>query len=196
MLGIFGCWHTPSAEPHHASGDAKRVRAPARAASPRPRPAPVLRDLASVLRALPSELAQITDEEALGALGQRIARVPGVRSADLNRRGWTRTIMIDPMDAEAVAAMLGMGESFVVSPGVHQSTWMIVMRTGDEIVDSYGHRRVRAGILRAGEWSVRLAVDGRPPGPLPGRFWGPSPAYPLAGSRAKVTSISIDRWRP
>ena len=78
-----------------------------------------------------------------------------------------------------------------MSTDVHQHSWSIVVRNGEPFVDEDGHRRIAADPPRYGAWNLRISVAGRPPGPLPGLSWGPSPAYPLAGSGARVTSFQL-----
>jgi hypothetical protein len=154
--------------------------------------APAPPDLEGLVRQLPAMLADAPDDEALAALAERISSVPGVKDVVLGKPGWASSIAIEPMDAARVAEILGLVDPHIVSTDVHQHSWSIVVRTGDAFVDQYGNRRITADAPRYGAWSLRISVAGRPPGPLPGLSWGPSPAYPLAGSGARVTSLGID----
>jgi len=143
------------------------------------------------MRALAAELPRVADENALAALEPRVLPVPGVRSSTLARGGsWSHQIEIDPMDAEQFASILGLRNVYIMSPDVHQHGWIMISGTRP-FVDDYGHRRVVAESFRYGAWEIVPRIDQRPRGPLPGISAGPSPAYPLARSGAKVTAIEI-----
>jgi hypothetical protein len=148
-------------------------------------------DLEGLIRQLPAMLNEAPDEAALAALADRITAVPGVTGVMLGKPGRANSITIEPIDAARVAEILGLVDPHIVSTDVHQHSWSIVVRTGDTVVDDHGRPRIAADPPHHGAWNLRLSVAGRPPGPLPGLSWGPSPAYPLAGSDAKVVSISL-----
>jgi hypothetical protein len=175
------------------------ARDPAPAVSPRPEKPDVVAtdsrqpagDLEELIRQLPAMLSEAPDDAALAALADRVKAVPGVTGAMLGKPGWAHSITIEPMDAARVAEILGLVDPHIVSTDVHQHSWSIVVRTGDTFVDDHGRRRIPAEPPHYGAWHLRISVAGRPPGPLPGLSWGPSPAYPLAGSGARVTSFSL-----
>jgi hypothetical protein len=148
-------------------------------------------DLEGLILQLPAMLNGAPDDAALAALAERIAAVPGVTGVVLGKPGWSSSITIQPIDAARVAEILGLVDPHIVSTDVHQHSWSIVARTGDTVVDDYGRPRIAADPPRYGAWNLRISVAGRPPGPLPGLSWGPSPAYPLAGSGATVVSFSL-----
>lgn len=148
-------------------------------------------ELEELIRRLPVMLSEASGEAGLLALTERVAAVPGVTGVVLGKPQWANVIAIEPMDAARVAEILGLVDPYIVSTDVHQHSWSLVVRTGDTVVDDYGNRRIAADAPRYGAWRLRIAVAGRPPGPLPGPVWGPSPAYRLAGSGARVVSFGV-----
>ena len=191
-IALTGCRQSedPAKPPTTTGAPAREVDAPVVPDSTPPSKIELGTNLESFLRALPEALAGLHD---VSELAPELAAIEGIQDHTIGKEGYANTISIEPMDAERVAALLGLADPHVVSTVVHQTSWSIVARTGPDWTDDYGHRRIEADAPEYGEWELRISVDGRPPGPLPGLSWGPSPAYPLAGSGVKVTSITIDR---
>jgi hypothetical protein len=89
------------------------------------------------------------------------------------------------------AALAALADEVAAVPGVKSATLGKPGRAGATTTDSYGRHRIDAQPPSYGSWKLRISVEGRPPGPLPGLSWGPSPAYPLAGAGARVTGFGL-----
>jgi hypothetical protein len=191
-IALTGCRQTedPAKPPTTTGAPARPVDEPAADDGPQPSKIELGTNLESFVRALPQALGGLHD---VSELAPELAAIDGIESHTVGKEGYANTIFIEPMDAERVATLLGLTDPHVVSTVVHQTSWSIVARTGADWTDDYGHRRIAADAPQYGEWELRISVDGRPPGPLPGLSWGPSPAYPLAGSGVKVKAFTIDR---
>jgi hypothetical protein len=91
--------------------------------------------------------------------------------------------------AEQFARWLLLDEAYLVSSDVHQASWAIHVKVGD--VDDPYQTRIHVTRPVVGPWEVRIRVDGRPQGALPGVVAGASPAYPVAGSAVLVTNVTF-----
>jgi hypothetical protein len=124
------------------------------------------------LARLPAALAEATTAQALrrttdpppGAGITRRAQAQGTQAAPYV------TLTLDPpADAPELCESWGI-EPVAFSPDVHQHSWQLPA-------------------LDAGRWTLRARLEERPPGPLPERTIGPSPAYDVV--EGAVTTLDI-----
>jgi hypothetical protein len=128
------------------------------------------------------------DRGDLIRLATRARLVPGIASAEL-RDNRLDVAVTAAATAGQFARWLLLGEAYLVSGDAHQASWAIEVKAGD--VDDPYQRRIHVTHPVAGPWELRIRVDGRPPGVLPGVVAGASPAYPVAGSDVLVTRVTF-----
>jgi hypothetical protein len=125
-------------------------------------------------------------------LAARARLVFGIAQADL-RDDRLDVAVTAAVTAEQFARWLLLDEAYLVSGDVHQASWTIQVKAGD--VDDPYQTRIHVTCPVAGPWELRIQVDGRPHGPLPGIVAGASPAYPVAGSDVLVTHVTFTPHR-
>lgn len=94
--------------------------------------------------------------------------------------------LAEPVDAAGLCAAWGVADPVAVSADVHQRTWD-VRAAGRTLVDPHAVRVVADPIM-FGRWCVTPRLAARPPGPLPERVSGASPAYAAHGA---VVSLHV-----
>jgi hypothetical protein len=128
----------------------------------------------------------------LGRLAERARLVFGVGEVQL-RDDRLDVEVTAAISAEWFAELLDLEDAFLVSGDVHQTRWAVKVKAGD-VDDPYGPR-IHVANPKVGPWELRIGVDRRPGGPLPGLVAGASPAYPVAGSAVLVTHVSVTLHR-
>jgi hypothetical protein len=100
-----------------------------------------------------------------------------------------RLTLDPPVDARELARLWGIDRPVAVSTDVHQHSWWLLV-AGEPLPDPYGPR-IAAESPRAGAWTLRIELDGRPSGPLPGVVCGASPAYDVNERGGQVVAVEI-----
>jgi hypothetical protein len=162
---------------------------------------------AGFLAGLPGALAAAASAPGLAAATapppaaglSRSAQPHQVRTSDGLRlvpaRAPSVTLTLSPpADARELAALWGIERPVAVSTDVHQASWWL--QSGGEVLADAYRRRMTTSELRPGTWQVRIRLDGRPPGPLPGLVAGASPAYDLLDRGGDVVALVIEPTRP
>jgi hypothetical protein len=128
------------------------------------------------------------DDGDLGRLCERARVVPGVTRVEI-RDNRLDVEVAAVVTAEQFAQWLLLKEAYVVSSDAHQASWAVQVKVSD--VDDLYQTRIHVTRPIVGPWELRIRVEGRPRGPLPGIVAGASPAYPIAGSDVLVTNLSF-----
>lgn len=128
------------------------------------------------------------DRGDLARLAARARLVFGIARAEI-RDNRLDVAVTAAVTAEQFARWLLLDEAYLVSGDAHQASWAIQVKAGD--VDDPYQTRIHVTRPVAGPWELRIRVDGRPHGPLPGVVAGASPAYPIAGSDVLVTNVTF-----
>jgi hypothetical protein len=186
-----------------ADDDGVLVRWERRAAAPAPAAVydPAVR--AAFLAALPGALAGAGTAPELEAASApppaagiaRGAQPHQVRTADgmqlVPARAPSVTLSLSPpAGARELATLWGIERPVAVSSDVHQASWWL--QSGGEVVADAYRRRIATSELRPGLWHVRIRLDGRPAGPLPGVVAGASPAYDVLDRGGDVVALVIE----
>jgi len=161
-----------------------KPRLPAVAPEPGRETVPVTAEFGQFWASLPD------DRGDLQQLATRARLVPGIAPAEI-RDDRLDVAVTAAVTAGQFARWLRLDGAYLVSGDAHQASWAIQVKAGD--VDDPYQRRIHVSRPVAGPWELRIRVDGRPPGPLPGVVAGASPAYPVAGSDVLVTRVTFSR---
>lgn len=124
----------------------------------------------------------------LGRLAERARVVFGVTEVEV-RDNRLDVRVVAAVTAEKFTRWLRLDEAYLVSTDVHQVSWAVDVKVGD--LDDPYHTRIHVTRPVVGPWELRIQVEGRPLGPLPGVVAGASPAYPIAGSDVLVTNVTF-----
>lgn len=139
--------------------------------------------LDAFLKALHARL----DKGGLDAIPQHAGAIAG---ASVVRQGETIELVFQPgVDAVRFAKAVGIKDAlYAISTDVHQKTWSLQRKTGDQ-----GGKRIGTDTVALGAFALRIGVEARPDGALPGTIAGASPAYPVTRYKVQIARVTISK---
>lgn len=94
-----------------------------------------------------------------------------------------------PVDAAQLARAFGWARPFAYSADVHHRSWQVGLYERE--LDDPHNRRIALSAPRLGDWTVRVQLEGRPEGDLPGVVCGASSAYDLERVTVRVVRLVL-----